>query len=86
MLPRIAMHKPIDPYLNAGATCTILKSIDPVTLDLGHTYAHTSSVAYRIQVSSRRDRCSDTEDQRISGLPARGEPVITIVGRVVLAG
>ena len=41
----ITVNEPIDPHLNARATCAILERINPVTIDLGHLRAHGHSVA-----------------------------------------
>ena len=48
VLARIAMHQPVDTYLNTRATRVILQTVDPLSIDLGHFDAHRRTVSYRI--------------------------------------
>lgn len=49
MLPGGSADQPIHTHLDAGATRTILESIDPVSIDLGSLNLHAYSVSHMLQ-------------------------------------
>jgi len=67
MLAGIAIDKTINADLDSCAPEVVLERVDPVSIDLGHQYAHQQSVSHGILMSKRILLRLDWAE-RISGL------------------
>ena len=52
MLPWVSMSQAVDADLNACPARLVLQRVDPVSVDLGHPYAHKRGVSYTLHLSS----------------------------------